>query len=70
MPKIIFHRSRSPIPPVLEDALKLKDISYIHAEGYHTVELKYDLIALLGAKFPVIALAFRQPLRLIFRHNS
>jgi glucosamine--fructose-6-phosphate aminotransferase (isomerizing) len=44
-------------PTTLEGALKLKEISYIHAEGYHAAELKHGPIALLEAKVPVIALA-------------
>lgn len=44
-------------PVALEGALKLKEISYIHAEGYHAAELKHGPIALLEAKVPVLALA-------------
>lgn len=44
-------------PTALEGALKLKEISYIHAEGYHAAELKHGPIALLEEKVPVIALA-------------
>jgi glucosamine--fructose-6-phosphate aminotransferase (isomerizing) len=44
-------------PSALEGALKLKEISYIHAEGYHAAELKHGPIALLGPDFPVMALA-------------
>ena len=44
-------------PVALEGALKLKEISYIHAEGYHAAELKHGPIALLEAGVPVIALA-------------
>lgn len=43
-------------PVALEGALKLKEISYIHAEGYHAAELKHGPIALLDEKMPVIAL--------------
>jgi glucosamine--fructose-6-phosphate aminotransferase (isomerizing) len=43
-------------PTALEGALKLKEISYIHAEGYQAAELKHGSIALLDEKFPVIAL--------------
>lgn len=42
-------------PAALEGALKLKEISYIHAEGYHAAELKHGPIALLDDKFPVVA---------------
>ncbi|MBN2163220.1 MAG: glutamine--fructose-6-phosphate transaminase (isomerizing) [Pontiellaceae bacterium] len=43
-------------PVALEGALKLKEISYIHAEGYHAAELKHGPIALLQKNTPVIAL--------------
>ncbi len=43
-------------PVALEGALKLKEISYIHAEGYHAAELKHGPIALLDDKVPVLAL--------------
>jgi glucosamine--fructose-6-phosphate aminotransferase (isomerizing) len=43
-------------PVALEGALKLKEISYIHAEGYHAAELKHGPIALLEQGTPVIAL--------------
>lgn len=42
-------------PAAMEGALKLKEISYIHAEGYHAAELKHGPIALLEAGVPVIA---------------
>ncbi len=44
-------------PVALEGALKLKEISYIHAEGYHAAELKHGPIALLEESVPVVALA-------------
>ncbi len=43
-------------PAALEGALKLKEISYIHAEGYHAAELKHGPIALLQEDVPVMAL--------------
>jgi len=43
-------------PVALEGALKLKEISYIHAEGYSAGELKHGPFALLGSKTPVIAI--------------
>jgi glucosamine--fructose-6-phosphate aminotransferase (isomerizing) len=43
-------------PVALEGALKLKEISYIHAEGYHAAELKHGPIALLQEDTPVVAL--------------
>jgi len=46
-------------PIALEGALKLKEISYIHAEGYAAGELKHGPIALLDPQVPVIAIATR-----------
>jgi len=46
-------------PVALEGALKLKEISYIHAEGYAAGELKHGPFALLGTSTPVIALVTR-----------
>ena len=43
-------------PIALEGALKIKEISYIHAEGYAGGELKHGSFALLSNEFPVIAL--------------
>ncbi len=48
-------------PVALEGALKLKEISYIHAEGYHAAELKHGPIALLQDDVPVVALALDMP---------
>ncbi|QLE54172.1 glutamine--fructose-6-phosphate transaminase (isomerizing) [Nostoc sp. TCL26-01] len=45
-------------PIALEGALKLKEISYIHAEGYPAGEMKHGPIALLDAKVPVVAIAY------------
>ena len=42
-------------PAALEGALKLKEISYIHAEGYASGELKHGPFALLGERTPVVA---------------
>jgi glucosamine--fructose-6-phosphate aminotransferase (isomerizing) len=44
-----------------EGALKLKEISYIHAEGYPAGEMKHGPIALIDADMPVIAIAPRDP---------
>ncbi len=44
-------------PLAMEGALKLKEISYIHAEGYAAGELKHGPIALVDEETPVIALA-------------
>ena len=44
-------------PIALEGALKLKEISYIHAEGYPAGEMKHGPIALIDEKMPVVAIA-------------
>jgi len=49
-------------PLALEGALKLKEISYIHAEGYAAGEMKHGPIALIDDKVPVIVLAPSGPL--------
>jgi len=48
-------------PIALEGALKLKEISYIHAEGYAAGEMKHGPIALIDEKMPVVVLASRSP---------
>jgi len=55
--KDFFFLGRGCLYPVaLEGALKLKEISYIHAEGYHAAELKHGPIALLDEEVPVMAM--------------
>ena len=44
-------------PIALEGALKLKEISYIHAEGYPAGELKHGPLALVDSEMPVVAIA-------------
>ena len=51
----------SNFPIALEGALKLKEISYIHAEGYPAGELKHGPIALIDRDMPVLALAPKDP---------
>ncbi len=46
-------------PVALEGALKLKEISYIHAEGYPAAEMKHGPIALIDAEMPVIFIAIK-----------
>ncbi len=46
-------------PVALEGALKLKEISYIHAEGYPAAEMKHGPIALIDENMPVVVLAIR-----------
>jgi glucosamine--fructose-6-phosphate aminotransferase (isomerizing) len=48
-------------PIALEGALKLKEISYIHAEGYAAGEMKHGPIALIDQNMPVVVLATRSP---------
>ena len=48
-------------PIALEGALKLKEISYIHAEGYAAGEMKHGPIALIDEHLPVVVLAPRGP---------
>lgn len=54
---VIFLGRGINFPIALEGALKLKEISYIHAEGYPAGEMKHGPIALLEAKVPVVAIA-------------
>jgi glucosamine--fructose-6-phosphate aminotransferase (isomerizing) len=49
-------------PVALEGALKLKEISYIHAEGYPTAEMKHGPIALIDHETPTVFVAPRGPL--------
>jgi glucosamine--fructose-6-phosphate aminotransferase (isomerizing) len=48
-------------PIALEGALKLKEISYIHAEGYPAGEMKHGPIALIDENLPVVAIATHTP---------
>ncbi|MBI3492663.1 MAG: glutamine--fructose-6-phosphate transaminase (isomerizing) [Acidobacteria bacterium] len=48
-------------PMALEGALKLKEISYIHAEGYPAGEMKHGPISLIDARTPVVCVALRGP---------
>ena len=49
-------------PVALEGALKLKEISYIHAEGYPAAEMKHGPIALIDEEMPVVVVATQNPL--------
>ena len=49
-------------PVALEGALKLKEISYIHAEGYPAAEMKHGPIALIDAEMPVFVIATKNAL--------
>ena len=59
---IIFMGRGQMFPIALEGALKLKEISYIHAEGYASGELKHGPIALIDQHVPVIVIAPRDRL--------
>ena len=54
---ILFIARGSLYPLALEGALKLKEISYIHAEGYAAGELKHGPIALIDNSVPIICFA-------------
>nr|WP_294942351.1 glutamine--fructose-6-phosphate transaminase (isomerizing) [uncultured Mucilaginibacter sp.] len=56
-PNCLFLGRGSSFPVALEGALKLKEISYIHAEGYPAAEMKHGPIALIDADMPVIFIA-------------
>ena len=49
------------MPIAYEGALKLKEISYIHAEGYPAGEMKHGPIALIDKNLPVVAIALKDP---------
>lgn len=49
-------------PVALEGALKLKEISYIHAEGYPAAEMKHGPIALIDSNMPVVVIALQGPI--------
>jgi glucosamine--fructose-6-phosphate aminotransferase (isomerizing) len=53
----LFLGRGSSFPVALEGALKLKEISYIHAEGYPAVEMKHGPIALIDEEMPVVFIA-------------
>ncbi|HEY1025982.1 MAG TPA: glutamine--fructose-6-phosphate transaminase (isomerizing), partial [Sphingobacteriaceae bacterium] len=55
----LFLGRGSAFPVALEGALKLKEISYIHAEGYPAAEMKHGPIALIDEEMPVIFIATR-----------
>jgi glucosamine--fructose-6-phosphate aminotransferase (isomerizing) len=58
---VLFLGRGAQYPVALEGALKLKEISYIHAEGYAAGEMKHGPIALIDEDLPVIVLATREP---------
>src|SRR5690606_32822090 len=59
----VLYLGRGPDYPIaLEGALKLKEISYIHAEGYAAGEMKHGPIALIDESVPVVVVAPTGPL--------
>ncbi len=61
--KDFLYLARGPLYPIaLEGALKLKEISYIHAEGYAAGEMKHGPIALIDVEMPVMVLLRQGPL--------
>jgi len=56
-PDVLFIGRHTGYPAALEGALKLKELSYIHAEGYAAGELKHGPIALIDDGVPVVAIA-------------
>ncbi|HTT72479.1 MAG TPA: glutamine--fructose-6-phosphate transaminase (isomerizing) [Anaeromyxobacteraceae bacterium] len=58
---VLFLGRGTQYPVALEGALKLKEISYIHAEGYAAGEMKHGPIALIDEQLPVVVLATKEP---------
>ena len=58
-PNFLFLGRSFNYPTALEGALKLKEISYIHAEGYAAGEMKHGPIALVDEKMPVVCIALK-----------
>jgi glucosamine--fructose-6-phosphate aminotransferase (isomerizing) len=58
---VLFLGRGNQYPVALEGALKLKEISYIHAEGYAAGEMKHGPIALIDEDLPVVVIATREP---------
>ncbi|OQX85391.1 glutamine--fructose-6-phosphate aminotransferase, partial [candidate division KSB1 bacterium 4484_87] len=59
MPNFLYLGRGFNFPVALEGALKLKEISYIHAEGYPAAEMKHGPIALIDENMPVVFIATR-----------
>jgi glucosamine--fructose-6-phosphate aminotransferase (isomerizing) len=58
----LFIGRHTGLPSALEGALKLKEISYIHAEGYAAGEMKHGPLAMIDENFPTFAFATDSPL--------
>ncbi|MEP1489891.1 MAG: glutamine--fructose-6-phosphate transaminase (isomerizing) [Algibacter sp.] len=59
VPNILYLGRGYNFPVALEGALKLKEISYIHAEGYPAAEMKHGPIALIDENMPIIVIALK-----------
>ncbi|MDP3735188.1 MAG: glutamine--fructose-6-phosphate transaminase (isomerizing) [bacterium] len=59
---VLFIGRKYHYPMALEGALKLKEVSYVHAEGCAAGEMKHGFIAMLDRNFPTVALVGREPL--------
>ena len=59
-PNFLFLGRGYNFPTALEGALKLKEISYIHAEGYPAAEMKHGPIALVDKNMPVVVVATKK----------
>lgn len=59
---VMFIGRKYHYPMALEGALKLKEVSYVHAEGCAAGEMKHGFIAMLDKNFPTVALIGREPL--------
>ena len=60
MPNFLYLGRGFNFPVALEGALKLKEISYIHAEGYPAAEMKHGPIALIDEQMPVVVIATKR----------
>ena len=60
---MLFLGRGTTLPIAMEGALKMKEVSYIHAEGYPAGEMKHGPIALIDETFPTIAIAGKHSLR-------
>jgi glucosamine--fructose-6-phosphate aminotransferase (isomerizing) len=58
----LFIGRHNAFPAALEGALKLKEISYMHAEGYAAGEMKHGPLAMIDENFPTFAIATNSPL--------
>jgi len=62
-PSALYIGRRYNLPTAYEGALKLKEISYIHAEGYGAGEMKHGPIALVQPNWPVVAICLKDSVR-------